>query len=284
MVYPGADEVGSVLFTRVFNRYKNYTPKVFVRYSSTLGGTVVPLYEDRPLNESIKYQIISIGGIMVTSASESDLLLAVHSPGKHMIESAEQYYKDISFTTYTNINEFIRYILYYSDTYKKPYAIADVAFSNGSDNEFMVFARQSGVFDRVCAYAGWNTSQNSIGVSLAHGVLCSYYNSFKDNEEKLLLSTEFMMRNIISDWFLMSNVIHMFSAMQNDYPEVDYYHVGENGEFVRNTMKDMIVNLINKEFKGVYKGRRIEFDILTLPWNRIFEIDFNLKLAEAEKE
>lgn len=281
MVYPGTDEVGCVLFTRVFNKHKKYTPKVLVKYSSTLGGTVVPRYEDRPLNESIKYQITSIGGIMVTSAIESDMLLAVHSPGQYMIESVEQYYKDISFVTYTNVNEFIRYALYYSDTYQRPYAVADVAFSNGSDNEFMVFAKQSGLFDRVCSYGGWNTSENTIGVSLAHGILCSYYNSFRDDNKKLVLSMEFLMRNIISDWLLMSNVIHVLGEMQNDYPQIDYYHVGENGEFIRNMMTDMISNLINKEFNGVYKGRRIEFNNLSLPWDRIFEIDFNLKLIKS---
>ena len=278
MVYPGTDEVGCVLFTRVFNKYKKYIPRVLVKYSSTLGGTVIPRYEDRPLNESIKYQITSVGGIMVTSALESDLLLAVHSPGQFMIESAEQYYKDISFVTYANVNEFIKYALYYSNTYKRPYAIADVAFSNGSDNEFMVFAKQSGLFDSVCSYGGWNTSENSIGVALAHGIICSYYDSFKDSADKLVLSMEFLMRSIISDWLLLSNVTHVLGAMQNDYPQIDYYHVGENGEFIRKMITDMIAKLLEKEFDGIYMGRKIVFENLSLPWDRIFEIDFNFKL------
>jgi hypothetical protein len=57
MVYPGADEVGAVLFTRVFNKIKKYVPRVYIKYSSTLGPFIIPKYEDRPLNEAIKAQI-----------------------------------------------------------------------------------------------------------------------------------------------------------------------------------------------------------------------------------
>lgn len=78
-VYPGADEVGCVLFTRIFNLIKGYTPRVYVRYSSTLGPTIVPKYEDRPLNESVKAQITSAGGICVDSADHSDCMLAINS-------------------------------------------------------------------------------------------------------------------------------------------------------------------------------------------------------------
>ena len=45
-VYPGADEVGSVLFARVFNQIKNYRPRIYIRYSSVYGPFIVPRYED----------------------------------------------------------------------------------------------------------------------------------------------------------------------------------------------------------------------------------------------
>jgi len=103
LIYPGADEVGSVLFARIFNRVKQYTPKVYVRYSSTLGPTIVPNYEDRPLHESIKWQITSLGGIVEDCAGASDCMLAVNSPGKYQIESGEQYNKDLTFKSHMNI-------------------------------------------------------------------------------------------------------------------------------------------------------------------------------------
>ena len=64
LVYPGADEVGSVLFARVFNQIKNYRPRIYIRYSSVYGPFIVPRYEDRPLQEGIKAQICSLGGVV----------------------------------------------------------------------------------------------------------------------------------------------------------------------------------------------------------------------------
>ncbi len=278
MVYPGADEVGCVLLARVFNKIKNYTPRIYVKYSSTYGPTIVPRYEDRPLNESIKSQISSIGGIMVTSASESDLLLAVHSPGRYMIEAIDQDSKDRSFTNYTNIAEIINYILFYRRTYGKPYAIADVAFSNGSDREFMALARKCGVFENVCAYGGWNTAQNTIGVTLAHGCLCSYYSMFANNEEKMRISIEFLLKKIVSDWFLQSEVTPELLSRKADFPNIDYYHLCENKKYMENVIKDMLQKLIDNELEGKFFGRQIELADIRLPWDRIFEADFKFKL------
>ena len=67
MIYPGADEVGSVLLSRIFCKMHNYKPSVFLKYSATYGPTIVPLYEDRPIAESIKSQIVSAGGILVST-------------------------------------------------------------------------------------------------------------------------------------------------------------------------------------------------------------------------
>lgn len=281
MVHPGADEVGCVLFARVFNKFKGNVPKIYVRYSSTMGPTIVPKYEDRPLNESIKCQIMSLGGIMVSSAEESDLLLAVHSPGMHTIEALEQYTKDISFNNYANAAEIIKYAIYYSDTYGKPYAIADVAFCNGSDNEFMLLAIKNKLFNRICAYGGWNTSQNTIGVVLAHGVLCSFYNMFSGNKRKYDLSMKLVLRKIITDWMLQSNIIYSMLQMKKDYPDVNPYNVGEYSDFVLSIMRSMLDKIILEELEGVFDGHKIELADLNLPWGRIFEIDFKLELKEV---
>lgn len=278
MVYPGADEVGCVLFIRIFNKFKHNVPRVYVRYSSTMGPTIVPKYEDRPLNESIKCQIMSLGGIIADSAAESDLLLAVNSPGLYTIEALDQNTKDISFSNYANAAEIINYANYYSVTYGKPYAIADVSFCNGSDNEFMIMAVKNKLFDRICSYGGWNTAQNTIGVVLAHGVLCSYYEMFSKNREKHYLSTKFLLRKIITDWLLQSNIIYSMFQMRNDYPEVDPYRVGEHSVLVLDIMRNMLDEIIMKELGGVFDGQRIRLTNLTLPWNRIFEIDFDLEL------
>lgn len=280
LVYPGADEVGSVLFTRVFNLIKGYTPRVYVRYSSTLGPAIVPNYEDRPLNESIKSQITSLGGIVEDNSQNSDCMLAVNSPGKYMIESMEQGTKDLTFTSHINMHEFIRYIDYYVRSYQKAVGIAEVSVCNGCENEFMDYAALAGIYDKVQAVGGWNTSQNTIGVVLAQTVIASYYHRFQDNYEKFKLAEEFKLRSIVCDWLFQSNVLHKFLletqgrinpyALQNHYDEVKNYFI------------DHLNQMILEKFDRKYKGAVITIDNLYFNWDGVFYINFYIKLDDME--
>ena len=279
-VYPGADEVGSVLFTRIFNLIKGYTPRIYVHYSSTLGPMIVPSYEDRPLNESIKSQITSLGGIVEDNSQNSDCMLAVNSPGKYMIESMEQSTKDLTFTSHINMHEFLRYIDYYASNYQKAVGIAEVSVCNGCENEFMDYAAIAGIYNKVQAVGGWNTSQNTIGVVLAQTVISSYYHRFSNDYEKFKRAEEFKLRSILCDWLFQSNVLHTFLletqgkinpyALQTHYDEVENYFI--------NHLNQMVL----EKFNGKYKGADITIDHLYFNWDGVFYINFYVKLEDIE--
>jgi hypothetical protein len=280
MIYPGADEVGSVMLARVFNRHFHYTPRVYTRYSSTLGPTIVPRYEDRPLNEGIKAQITSMGGICTETPQDSDFLFAVNSPGKEMIECGDQFLKkDISYYSYANPHEFINYISYYMDTFQKPVAIADVVFSNGADNEFMMFANKAGILERAAAYGGWNTSENTNGMCLAHAAIASYYekNGWKGGHKNR--SNEFLLRKVIEDWLFQANMLYQLMEHKDAFPGIDPYHLDTHEEKVRILMLSLLRENIKNELNDVFMERKIEVSNLTLPWSRIFDIDFDISLA-----
>ena len=275
-VYPGADEVGCVLFTRIFNLIKGYTPRVYVRYSSTLGPTIVPKYEDRPLNESVKAQITSAGGICVDSADHSDCMLAINSPGKFMIESSEQYTKDLTFTSHINMHEFFRYLNYYVNNYKKSVGIAEVSVCNGCENEFMDYALLAGIYDKVQGVGGWNTTQNTIGVVLAQAIIASYYHRFTENYEKFKLSEEFKLRNIICDWLYQSNVLHKFLLQSKD--KIDPYALAGDYENVKQYFVNHLNEWILDKFNGKYKGAKIVIHNLSFNWDGVFYINFDIEL------
>lgn len=280
MVYPGADEVGCVLFTRVFNLIKGYTPRVYVRYSSTLGPTIVPRYEDRPLHESIKAQITSAGGIYEDNTDHSDCMLAVNSPGKYMIESSEQYTKDLTFTSHINMHEFLRYINYYVDHYKKSVGVAEVSVCNGCENEFMDYALLAGIYEKVQAVGGWNTAQNTIGVVLAQTVIASYYNRFAGDYGKYQLSEEFKLRSIVCDWLYQSNVLHRFLIETKD--KLNPYALAEHYESTQNYFVNHLNECVKEKFNGRYKGADIMIHDLLFNWDGVFYIDFNIKLDEVK--
>lgn len=278
MIYPGADEVGSVLLARVFNIQFNYAPRVYTRYSSVTGKSVIPGYEDRPLAEGVKAQITSIGGICVDMPQESDFLFAVNAPGRIMLECAAQFEaKDISYYTYTNLHEFMRYIDYYEKTWHRPFAIADDAFCNGADNEFMLMARENGLLERAMAYGGWNTSENTNGVCLAHAAIASYYTQRGWNGGNKEKSESFLLRKIIEDWLYQANMRYQILDRQNELG-FNPFCVGDKAPVVIETMLSLLKQDVKAELNNRFLGRTISVKNLSLPWNRIYDIDFDLDM------
>ncbi len=276
LVYPGADEVGCVLFARVFDLIKGYVPRVYVRYSSTLGPTVVPKYEDRPLGESIKAQITSAGGVCEDNTDHADCMLAVNSPGKHMIESFEQDGKDLTFTTHINMHEFLRYVGYFADRYQKAVGLAEVSVCNGCENEFMDYALLSGVLEKVQSVGGWNTAQNTIGVVLAQTIIASYYGRFADDPVRRRLSEEFKLRGIVCDWLFQSNVLLRF--LRETAGKIDPYALRGDYGSVKAYFETHLKESIEEKFGGRYKGAAVAVRNLSFDWDGVFYINFDVGL------
>lgn len=280
MMYPGADEVGSVLFARVFHQVHQWNPRVLVRYSSILGPTIVPRYEDRPLGESIKAQITSLGGIVVDTAAESDVLFAVHSPGKIMEECALQRNRDLTYATHTCLPEFFRYIHYYADTYRKPVALADVAFSNGADIDMMDYAHQDGILDLLSAYGGWNTSENTNGMCLAHASIHAYYHHQGwHSDEQQRHSREFAARKIIEDYLFQAQaMIAVALEMPRRYPGYSPYFCEDIREDMAQYSGQVLQEKLAEVFDGKLFGHAVKLSGFSLPWNRVHELGFELTL------
>ena len=163
-IYPGADEVGVTLLGRAFNEYNSTVPKVFPFYASTLGPQIIPLYEDRPMNESVKSHIRAVGGCWCDNSQEADLILAINAPGKIMQEAAQQGNKDLTYSSGRNLQDFALRIRDYLAAGKKV-VVADSAFANGGDLELIRFLNKLGVLGKLASYKGWNTNCNTLGTT-----------------------------------------------------------------------------------------------------------------------
>lgn len=279
LVYPGADEVGSVLFARVFCLIKRFTPRVYVRYSSVLGPTIVPRYEDRPLQESVKWQITSLGGLLEDNPDAADCMLALNTPGTHQIECAYQDDKDLTFSSHSNMLEFLRYVNDFCQTRKKAVGLAEVSVCNGCENEFMDCACQLGTLHSVQAVGGWNTAQNTIGVVLAQTVIAAYYDRFAKRAEQLRRSEEFKLRSIACDWFFQANALRSFLA-QNEAAEtrIDPFRLGGGYDAVRQFIMEQLRRQFLEKFGSSYKGAAIVLDDLYFSWDGVFYIGASVKL------
>jgi cellulose biosynthesis protein BcsQ len=270
-IYPGADEVGCSLLARVLNDHLNRTVKIYPFYASTLGESIIPLYEDRPMNESLKYHIRVCGAEIVEDYNNADIILAINCPGKKMQESFEQLTNlDLTYTSHRNLQDFVYKIKKYVQKDKKV-IICDSAFSNGADLQLIDFMDRIGILDKIIAYAGWNTNCNTLGTALASGIY-----AFEQNENAEIV------RNVI--YRIIEDALYQAKVRQtiaNEY--LPRFGLGiYDFKDKQNQVEEEIKKLLIEEYKklNISKIYNLNLQRVFLPWKRMFEVGLELSVVK----
>lgn len=266
--YPGADEVGCTLTARAFNDYFNNQTKFYVMYSSTLGPQIIPNYEDRPMNESLKSHILAVNGQIVDNPYNADIILSINSPGKFMQEAEQQNEKDITYTSFRNLRAFAADINRYV-AYGKKVVICDSAFSNGGDIELIRMLDDIKILDKIYGYAGWNTNCNTLGTALAAGVMACKASDRSDVDYNLIY-------RLMEDSIYQSIVRQ--KAAYKVIPElnINTEKFMDKEEALLKKIKEELILSWNVEIKNSFKQYKIDISDIFLPWHRMFEIGFNI--------
>jgi hypothetical protein len=192
-VYPGADEVASLLVAAFACRTAGLRPRVWTRYSGIDGPSMVTAYEDRPFQELVKAHLGPLGGFLSDSPDDADLVLAVNAPGEGQADAwlqltvrepgrvpahfggsidtqALRATEREMTSVRRDVNELARAAAADVEAGLNV-AVVDVAFVNGAD-----LALADCLLDRVpvaglAGYSAWNTAGNSLGSALAQGVV-----------------------------------------------------------------------------------------------------------------
>ena len=85
-------------------------PRIYIHYASMKGHLTVPQVEDRMVGETLKYHILSVGGIQVYSLMEADIVLAVNV-GSAMLDPGDPGCVT-AYDIERNLAEFVNYIEY----------------------------------------------------------------------------------------------------------------------------------------------------------------------------
>ncbi|QVK18366.1 DUF4127 family protein [Mycoplasmatota bacterium] len=268
MMYPGADEVGCTLISRALNHLLNREPEVYCFFSSTNGPMIIPNYEDRPMNETLKSHILAAGCKITENLDNADFILAINSPGQKQEEAPWQENKDVTYSSFRNLLDFsVRIKNYIKEG--RPVVISDSAFSNGGDIELLQILDEMNVCDKLISYKGWNTNANTLGTTIAAGV----YGFEKLKEDKI---KENVLFHVLEDCMYQSIVRQYF--VDHVLPKYDcsYGDLGDKTEIITKLiaeeMKEKFNALILKSFTG-YNDVVLEVDS---PCNRMFEIDLNI--------
>lgn len=167
LLYPGADEVPSVLVARVVTLASGRCPRVAVVCPDRDGLQRTAPYEDQAFGVGVQRQITAMGGTVVDPDDRPDLLLVVHppavSPGDWVMAPP---------TEPTPARECAAVVEAVRDGIARglPVALVDVRWANGGDPTLVSALDDAGLLGALAAYGGWNTAGNSLGTTLAAGL------------------------------------------------------------------------------------------------------------------
>lgn len=179
----GADEIPLTLLARAIEK----EIKVFVEFTEPDYKDCISNYEDVSIEKSVQGQLELGGFTQVQTREEADVILIVNNfiekQGEHVMGWTTQPFRK----TFTPPD--------------KPYAIADVRYANGADNDFVEQLLPQIDLKNFYGYAGWNTSANTIG-SLLAGVKVRW-NAGKYNESAF---KRLQIIRFLDDWAYQANV------------------------------------------------------------------------------
>lgn len=263
-MYPGADEVGMTLLARAACEYKGTTPKIYCELAHKDALSLVPLYEDRPLGKTLPHQIGSAGCVEQDEREGADIILYLNYPGSDPVEAWEE--KSASYGE-RDLEAFTDKIV--SDIKQgRVTAFADGAYCNGGDREILTLLDKKIDVLSLSAYAGWNTSSNTLGTVICQAVFVLL---FGDNENQ----RKFLAERIYEDVGY-CGFIRMYIT-KNLLPEMgyNYFDAGEADGEVARTVERELDAYIGKHFPSVTE--RYGVDICRMPWKRMFEVELTLK-------
>lgn len=276
-MYPDADAVENTLFARLVNKMKNVRPMVYLKYASALGDTVVPAYEDRLVNETIKYQVLAAGGLIASSVSEADIILMINTPSgnvsEHSVDSPLPHM--IEYDANRNQIEQAEFAEYAVTVLKKAVCFADIAYANGGDPELFDMLRIKGLLYKVAGYAGWNTSSNTLGTCIPQSMIYLHYGERREH-------LDFLALRYLEDVGYMAYVRKDMCANHIEKMGCDYFHTdGKYGEVSKLVWQKLQAfadnNLKTESLKATVTD-------CFMPWSRMFEVGLSVKVEPNTKK
>ncbi len=255
-ILPGIDQLGILLLTRAINDTNHIQPTIYPLYSEGSGARTVPLYTNQSVGESVNNQILAIGGLPAADLYTADLLLAINTPFDGIIRESI-YPTNTRFSSPGNkklaaqIKQLVE-----NDNH---IALADIAYSNGSDNGFMnELYKKDNLILSLTAYSGWNTADNSIGSAIALGLLAK--KTPLENKNKIIKT------RILDDWYYQSNTrLQLKKILGEKSPYI--YYLGEEKQKISQLLQENMM-----EFNKNYPDLKIDHFTAEFPWNRLFEV------------
>ena len=253
LMYPGADEVGSVLLARSIVESHHALPRFYVHYAVDEDKHRIAPFEDVPVLQTVERQIEAVGGVQVDSVDGTDLIVAVNPPAPSDSAHSDDYRQE-------TLNTFVAQIKAWLDD-GQHVIVCDVAYPNGSDPLLIETLRDDLNLTALSAYCGWNTAGNTIGIALAQGIAS---NIMEDETAEI----RFLIRRFVEDYCYMYLVRQ---AVSSDTINTIL------DETMIPPLTEEIENQLNQQLQQFADFSIWRVSNVHMTWNRLFEVDFDLE-------
>ena len=272
LMYPGADEVGCALLARMINRRAGRVPRFEIAYAIPGGEEIVAPYEDGPVRVTVERQIRAVGGEFVER--DGDFWLAVNPPVPrrsewHPAHAAQERAERLPY-----LESFVDQIGARMDAGQRV-IVADVAYPNGSDPVLIDLLRERIDLTRLVAYGAWNTAGNTIGTALAQG--CAALDIRTEAQQRA--QTRCLLHRFVEDWGYQQGVraeTRDWLQSRTEQHDPTPANLAATQVWIECRLQERVEQLPG--FAGRY---RIVPGSVHLPWQRTFEVDFELERMEG---
>jgi len=263
-IYPGADEVGSVLVARAILQHAGMVPRFRVDYADSAGAAIVAPYEDGPIATTIVRQVAALGGTLVES--DETIVLAVNPP----VPRRSEWHPAHAATERADRSPALAALVARGVAARRAgqlVALADVAYPNGADPALI--EQLGALAPYLCAYGAWNTAGNTIGVVLAQAALVQLSGDSA-------AARRFLAHRFVEDWAYQQEVRRAARAYLLRTSDVDDLDATLEGP-----MRTWVEHQLTATMAQVpwLADWRIVPGSVCFPWHRLFEVDFELAPA-----
>lgn len=254
LMYPGADDVGTALVARLINQHYRHQPRVFVHYFADEMRQNVAPYEDQPIAVSVQNQIRAVGALATNDLATADVILCV-SPPFERLNGQDPHWRDhetpqrrqLLSTAVMQIEQWLGQ--------GRTVALADVAFPNGAEPLLVALLLAHASVAKLAGFGAWNTASNTLGSTLAAACVPCH---------NLAARQRTLAHHLLEGWGYQSLVRPQLWA--EGYATQPAPAIVARAEAL---LRPILAQLAPH-------GLAFALHDVTLPWQRLFEVDFCL--------
>ena len=271
-IYPGADEVGLVLTARQCAVAAGASPRIAIDYAAEAGANVVPRFEHQTLRETVESQIRASGARLAVPG-EAEAMLFLHTPVGEQVDASAAPAAGQAPTLALQAESVLERVRAAGEA---GYAtgLADVAYCNGADPELMAGLKRTGAAHHLAAYAGWNTSANTIGTVVSQ--LCLHVLGSAGAEVAGGAdSSHFLAARLLDDYGYQS-CVRAKAVARAESTGADPHALGNDCQDSENYVSQQLQPLAHIIYSDLLAGREpppLESLRVSLPWRRLFELE-----------